>query len=218
MTKYLKVPANYLFCAQPRVGKTYNLQYILTKFCNSGMFSYGLVFTNTDDYDEMFPKTYIHKRLEESKPVIAKLKKLIQIQRTQKEINGVMPNCFVVFDDCLDFNFNSPFFKRFISECVGHYNISTFIAVQHLLAIRNPVVYRSMTFAFIFYQDDDRTLKTLYNEYGGSLWNNHIEMKKTVIEQCQDKHVLIINVNESDAKKKIIRYKAPKFKRLQFIF
>jgi tyrosyl-tRNA synthetase len=103
-----------------------------------------LVFTNTDDYDEMIPKKYIFKYLD-SKIVNKTIMKLINIQRREKQNNNYMPPAFVVFDDCLDMNFSTPFFRRFISECVGHYNIST-LDPKKIEVRRNSEWFGKMSF------------------------------------------------------------------------
>lgn len=204
LSEYFILPAIFLFLASPGSGKTYFIKYLITEFCRKKKFRYGLVFTNTDDYDKFLPDGYVHRIYNENI-----LKKLIKLQRE----NGNAP-CFVVFDDCLSFNFNTPFFNRFISE-YRHYNISIFIGVQHLLALKNPLIYQCATYVFIPHNDSKREIKIIYDQFGSGLWKSQKDLAANIDIQCKNYVNLVINTRETDKKKKLMTMKAPEYKKMR---
>lgn len=111
MVDNLKLPANFLFVASPFMGKTTTKKYLLTTFALKGKFDRGIVITDTvEDYADIVPREYIHQFYDESL-----LDKLMQLQIVHAKPNlpetdpNKYPPAFVIFDDCVGFNFNSSF-------------------------------------------------------------------------------------------------------------
>ncbi len=204
MADKFSLPAIFLWLASPGSGKTHFIKYLITEFCKKKKFKYGLCFTNTQDYDGFLSESYVHKMYDE--------KILMRLLALQKQNN--YPPCFIIFDDCLNFNFNTPFFARFISE-YRHSNISLFFGVQHLHSLKSPLLYQCTSYVFIPHNDSKREIKIIYDQFGSGLWENQKKLQTTIETECKDYTNLIINTRESDKSKKLSKMKAPNYKKIK---
>lgn len=215
MADQFKLPANFLSVAAPFGGKTTLNKYLLYEFCRKKRFNYGLVFTETpEDYNDIIQPEYICQFYSEER-----LNALMQLQVANADPAkpdkdpAKYPPAFVVFDDCLGFNFNSMPFTAFYANC-RHKNISVFVSSQNLKSLKNTAIYKCSSYTFIFYQADQNNIKALFEYYSGGIWASYKALQQTIVQVCQDRTVLVVDNRETDPKKKLFKFRVPDKHRL----
>lgn len=181
-----KTPSLFLMLGSPEAGKTNVICHLLYEMCKANKFDYGLVFTDSPQYyNKWLPEEYIHQLVDEKI-----LKRLLKKQKDYFIANGEHPKAFLVFDDCMGYNFSTPFFKGLISA-FRNYGLTIFFGVQWLTGLRQPLIYKCATYAFIFYQDDLKSIKVIHEHYGAGLWKKIEDLTSQIQTHCRDHNVLI---------------------------
>jgi hypothetical protein len=201
-----KIPSINLFCAAPGFGKSYLIKYLIYRIGNK--LSHGMVFCPTafnGGYDYI-NKKYIHQTYSDEA-----LRKFMLLQKALVE-NGTPRDAFLIFDDCLGsikFHGNKLIEKLFTSY--RHYRITILMSTQYIYRI--PPVYRECcSNAFIFAQDNERSVKAIYETFMLSLksWKNTYDF---ITNNTKDFHYIRVQKNPNQPIKYAVGKagKTPKF-------
>lgn len=211
----LVYPSMWVVLAPPGSGKSYFLRHMFTELLLKKKFKYGMVFANACFNDEYswLDESHVHSEYTEDK-----LKQIVDFQKAAKAESGEFPPAFIIFDDCAANAFHTPYFVRFAS-LYRHLNLTVVFSIQRLKSLKSPMIYSCCRYAVIMYNESDSEIKILYENVATGITKSWRELKTKIADNCQDRHMLIINRAESDRAKKCIRYRAPnKQKEIRFEF
>ena len=202
---WMTTPSFTVLFAQPDSGKTHMIEFLIKQLWGEGRLQYGFVFSLTakmnGDYSYL-PQKYIYPKYKNDT-----LRAILQHQASKGGPKA--PPAFIIFDDCLgDTQFNSDAFTSFVSM-YRHYNLTVFISTQYTNKVP-PIIRDCCTYAFIFKQGTVKSMKALYEAFGGLTFPKWEQWAQFVDEHTQDYEVLIYKKKARNVKtERFMKIKAP---------
>ena len=154
-----------LIVAKSNSGKSHLIRYILTQWAIKKEFDYCFVFANTkfnhgyDYIEDGF--VYGGMTSDELEGVI---KKIVRKQLEVEKVRGKKPKAVLVFDDCMSYNFDSPFWRRIITE-YRHYGLTLIFSVQYLVKAVPTIFREQATHVIIFRTENYNSIDALHKAF-----------------------------------------------------
>ena len=213
-------PGLVLLVGSSKSGKSYLLKYLLQYYSiDKPIFNFGLVLTGSYyNYEyEQLPDNAVHEYNEDLlNDYINQLK-----ARKAKSRGGKLPASFLVLDDCLGLVVQSKAWRSLIST-YRHLNITLFISVQYLKNEASSTLVREQTSVlFAFKSTNVNTIKTLYEYYGGSIFDNIEAFKSRFNESTNTKYACMVYIADNelqDKNKNMKSVRAPAYKQIKLDF
>ena len=176
-------PRVILLIGKPRRGKSNSIKYFILK--NSGErkhFKFGLVFTGSkfnNDYNYI-PDDYIFEGYQEN--VLENY--LLELEQMKKK-DGKIPPSFIILDDLVGIlNKYDGHFTNFVTKH-RHYNITIFLAVQHLNTGASTTLREVCTHALMYRSSGYNTIKSLWLNFG-QRFDKYNDWKKFFVEHTTE--------------------------------
>ncbi len=113
-------------------------------------------------------------------------------KQTDLRKKGKAHRLLLVLDDCLSkANFNSRVFEQIATQG-RHYHISCWISTQHYMKLP-PVIRLNCDYMLLLGNQTARVMKTIYEELGGSCFDNENEFSATIKHNLLNYGCFIIN-------------------------
>ena len=156
----------YLFVGRSGSGKSVLMKCLLANGCQEEKWAFGLCFVSTKfKYDfKWMPNKAVVEGYNE-----AILERYVGKLRAMYNKDGRLPRSFLIFEDCQGLLDNtSKFFTNFMAT-FRHLNSDIFITAQYISGQRgiSPIIREQVTHAIMFRSGTERTLRHLYEAFGG---------------------------------------------------
>lgn len=194
MDEILKTPQIIILSGPPRSGKSFCIQYMISKFFELNKNAWIYVISPT-----LFNGTYdnINQKLRTDTFKEETINKLLEIQK--KQIDKPL---LLVFDDCAGENFNTPMIKKLIT-CHRHYNITTLFGIQYAYNIP-PTIRTCAGYCLAYHTPNKKNNEALYESYGGAV-EDFGQFNDLIKSNTGDFFCLLINVQDNT----FFKYKCP---------
>ena len=176
-------PQVVLLIGKPKRGKSNALKYfILKNSVDNEIFKKGIIFTGSKFNNEysFVEDDYIFEGYDEEV-----LDAYLEELKREKEATGKIEPSFVVFDDLT--GILSKFDGKLINFLTRHrhYNISVFLATQHLNTGTSTGLREVTTQAVMFHSSGFNTIKSLHLNFG-SAFDKYEDWKKFFWDNTQE--------------------------------
>lgn len=195
-----------IIVAKPGSGKSHLIRYIITKWVFENAIDYAIVFTNTPFNYPYIQKGFVYGAMDESSREY-RLKKIVTTQMKYKEKTGILPRALIVFDDCMDYNFNRAYWSRLISEH-RQYGLTMIFSIQYLNKGVPPIFRTIATYAIVFKTNDYPSVKSLHDAFMADL-GGYREVYHYIQTNTNERYTFILINCDVRAKKKYMVGKAP---------
>ena len=190
-----------LFIARRSSGKTHLQKHLLYVLAKGGRFKWVLVITPTAFNGEWASIVGAENVLPVFDP--EQVETLMQRQADLRE-DGVENDGLLILDDCLgSANFQSDLFTR-IASAGRHYRITVWASFQHYH--KCPTVIRTNAdLVFVMGVQNERVLKSLWDEYGGLSFDDVRALKAYALKATENFGALWVDNTSVGAKGSPVR-------------